>query len=506
MPQNSAAAQRMRRRDVLSAAGAATVLAATPLAAFARGSDFADVVRGRARQLASAAYRPPAHPLPASLANLGYDAYRDLRFRPDQAVWAAEGLPFQLQMFHRGGLFRDPVEMFEVRQGAAVPIPFSERLFTYGAQRPGPLSADLGFAGFRIHAPINTADRFDEVAAFLGASYFRAVAKGVGYGLSARGLSIGSGEPGEEFPAFRAFWVERPAAGARSLVLHALLDGPSAAGAYRFEVTPGETTTMEVTAALVPRRPLASVGLAPLTSMYLFGPEQPRRFDDFRPEVHDSDGLLTDDGRGQRIWRPLVHTPLTRVRDLDPGPARGFGLLQRQRAFEAYQDLEAHYHERPGAWVQPLEGFPPGAVRLVELGARSEAEDNIVALWRPAAPLVPRREHRFRYRLTWGARPEPASGLARAVAWRGGASGGGRRRFLIDFADLPRGGLDGLEGRAGASAGSIRLETLQPNASNGGARVSLELAPGTAANSDLSLTLWRGQNSVSETWMYRWIA
>ncbi|WP_296595355.1 glucan biosynthesis protein [Phenylobacterium sp.] len=496
----------MRRRDLLSAASAATALASTPLAAFAPARGMGEVVRGRARQLASGPYRPPDHPLPAGLANLGYDAYRDLRYRPDRAIWRTEGLPFQLQMFHRGGLFRDPVQMFEVQHGAARPIPFSEDLFTYGLQRPGPLPADLGFAGFRIHAPINTPDRFDEVAAFLGASYFRAVAKGVGYGLSARGLSIGSGEPGEEFPAFRAFWVERPAPGARGLVLHALLDGPSAAGAYRFEVTPGETTAMDVTAALFPRRPLTSVGLAPLTSMYLFGSEQPRRFDDFRPEVHDSDGLLTDDGRGQRIWRPLVHTPQTRVRDLDPGPARGFGLLQRQRAFEAYQDLEAHYHERPGAWVQPLEGFPSGAVRLVELGARSEAEDNIVALWRPTAPLAPRREHRFRYRLTWGARPEPASRLARAVAWRGGASAGGRRRFLVDFAGLPEGGFDGVESRAGASAGSIRVETVQPNASIGGARVSLEFDPGSAANSDLSLTLARGQNSVSETWMYRWIA
>lgn len=481
--------------------------AAVLAAAWAPGDATGEAVRRRARDLSRARYKPADRPLPASLAGLSYDAYRDLRYRPDQAIWRAEGLPFQLQMFHRGGLFRDPVDLFQAERGQSRPIRFSENLFSYGRQKPGPLPADLGFAGFRVHAPIEAPARFDEVVAFLGASYFRAVAKGVSYGLSARGLSLGSGEPGEEFPAFRAFWIERPAPTARSLVIHALLDSVSTTGAFRFEVTPGVRTVMEVEARLFPRRALVAPGLAPLTSMYLFGPEQPRRYDDFRPEVHDSDGLLTDNGAGERIWRPLVHTPATRVRDLDVGPPRGFGLLQRQRAFEGYQDLEAKYHLRPGAWVQPLEGFGRGSVRLVELGARSEAEDNVVAVWRPAEPLAAGREHRFRYRLTWGAAPEPTTGLAQAVAWRAGSSHDARRRrFLVDFAPLPAGGLEGVETVASATAGSIRVESLQPNASIGGARVSFELDPAAAANSDLRLTLARGGNPVSETWMYRWLA
>lgn len=481
--------------------------AAMLAAAWAPGDMIGALVRRRARELSRTGYRPADRPLQASLAGMGYDAYRDLRYRPDQAIWRADGLPFQLQMFHRGGLFRDPVDLFQAERGQSRPIRFSETLFTYGLQTPGPLPADLGFAGFRVHAPIEAPDRFDEVVAFLGASYFRAVAKGVSYGLSARGLALGSGEPGEEFPAFRAFWVERPAPTARSLVIHALLDSVSTTGAFRFEVTPGVQTVMEVEARLFPRRTLVAPGLAPLTSMYLFGPEQPRRYDDFRPEVHDSDGLLTDNGGGERIWRPLVHTPATRIRDLDLGSPRGFGLLQRQRAFEAYQDLEAKYHLRPGAWVQPLEGFGRGSVRLVELGARSEAEDNVVAVWRPAEPLAAGREHRFRYRLTWGAAPEPATRLAQAVAWRaGGSHDPRRRRFLVDFAPLPAGGLEGVETVASATAGSIRVESLQPNASIGGARATFELDPAAAANSDLRLTLARGGNPVSETWMYRWLA
>lgn len=503
MPQSQAVAQGLRRREVMAMAPAALFAAA-----WAPGDDgIGELVRRRARDLARARYRPAERALPSSLANLSYDAYRELRFRPERAIWRAEGLPFQLQMFHRGGLFRDQVDLFEAERGTARPIPFSEDLFTYGAQKPGALASDLGFAGFRVHTPMETPGRFDELVAFLGASYFRAVARGVTYGLSARGLALGSGEAAEEFPAFRGFWIERPAPGAHSVVVHALLDSASTSGAFRFEVTPGTQTVMEVEARLFPRRPLASAGIAPLTSMYLFGPEQPRRFDDFRPEVHDSDGLLTDDGRGQRIWRPLVHRPAVRLSDFDIGTPRGFGLLQRQRAFEAYQDLEANYHLRPGAWVQPLDGFGRGSVRLVELGAGSEAEDNIVAMWRPAEPLAAGREHRFRYRLTWGANPEPASALARAVAWRTGhGHDAARRRFLVDFAPLPAGGLDGVEAQASATAGGIRVETIQPNASIGGARASFELDPAAATNSDLRITLVRAGTPISETWMYRWIA
>ncbi len=481
--------------------------AALMAAGWAPSSAIGEMVRKRARDLARARYRPADRPLQPALANLSYDAYRDVRFRPERAIWRDQGLPFQLQMFHRGGLFKDPVDLFEADRGSARPIRFSEDLFTYGAQKPGPLPVDLGFAGFRVHTSMEVPGRFDELVAFLGASYFRAVARGVSYGLSARGLALGSGEPGEEFPAFRAFWVERPAPAARSIVIHALLDSASTTGAFRFDVTPGTLTTMEVEARLFPRRPLAAAGIAPLTSMYLFGPEQPRRYDDFRPEVHDSDGLLTDHGRGQRIWRPLVHTPATRPSDLDAGPARGFGLLQRQRAFDAYQDLEANYHLRPGAWVQPLEGFGRGSVRLVELGARSEAEDNIVAMWRPSEPLAAGREHRFRYRLTWGASPEPATRLARAVAWRTGhGHDPSRRRFLVDFAPVPAIGLDGVQAQASATAGGIRVETVQPNASIAGARVSFELDPAGAKNSDLRVTLMRAGTPISETWMYRWLA
>ncbi|MDB5424876.1 MAG: glucan biosynthesis protein, partial [Phenylobacterium sp.] len=366
----------MRRRDLLGALPAALAFHG-PSAAQASG--LGDAVRRKARALAARAYSAPANPLPPGFAELDYDGYRDLRFRPELAVWRGLGLPFQLQMFARSGPHSDRVELFEVVEGAIRPIRYRPELFVSGPLAPGTLAPNLGFAGFRIHAPINDPARFDEFAVFLGASYFRAVPRGGVYGLSARGIELGAGDDGEEFPTFRSFFIERPLPGVPSLTVHALLDGPSLAGAYRFVISPGAATLFEVTASLFPRRPLINAGIAPLTSMFLFGPEQPRRYDDFRPEVHDSDGLLVDAGPEGRLWRPLANPARAEVTRFER--PLGFGLLQRSQTLDAYQDLEANYHLRPGAWAEPVDAsaWNPGAARLVELPARTEAEDNIVA-------------------------------------------------------------------------------------------------------------------------------
>lgn len=503
------AAQPLRRRDVIAMAPAALALGAMTRPP----PPVADPVRERARALAARPYEPPPTTLPPGLAALDYDAYREVQFRSDRAIWRDAGLPFQLQFFHRGWLFREPVDIAETVGRVVRPIAFDTALFRYGRVAPGALPADMGFAGFRILAPLNDRQRFDEVAAFLGASYFRAVAKGLVYGLSARGLALGSGEPGEEFPRFRAFWIERPAPGAQTLIVHALLDSPSTSGAYRFDITPGDLTVMTVSASLFPRRTLLGPGIAPLTSMYAFGSEQPRRVDDFRPQVHDSDGLLIDNRAGERIWRPLSNPRTIQTSDfLDMGP-RGFGLLQRQRDFAAYQDLEANYHRRPGAWITPLEGFGAGAVRLIELPGKDETEDNIVAFWRPAAPLEAGREHRFRYRLSWGLAPEPRGPLARWSAWREGRGGqvgqGGdsrKRRFALDIGPIEAAAIPSLRAEVNATSGSISVENLQPNASIGGARLSFEFDPGPARVSELRASLTGGQGRVSEVWIHRWLA
>lgn len=503
----------LRRRDVLAALPAAVAL---PRAADAQSLNpqtarLADYVRRHAAALAAAPYQPRSTELPRQLAELDYDAYRDLRFRPEQAVWRQEGLPFQLQMFHRGGLHREAVELYEAHGGQIRPIAYRPDMFTAGPVAGNVLGADLGpqlgFAGFRIHTPINDPARFDEFAVFLGASYFRLVPRGCVYGLSARGLELGSGDPGEEFPAFRAFWVERPAPDASAITVHALLDSPSVSGAYRFVISPGETTLMDIQASLFPRKTLANAGVAPLTSMFLFGPEQPRRYDDFRPEVHDSDGLLAANAAGERLWRPL-HNPQRVEISQFQGPALGgFGLLQRRRELGAYQDLEAAYHRRPGAWIEPRSEWGPGAVRLVELPARTEAEDNIVASWRPAAPLEAGREHAFAYRLHWAANPAAASPIAPVTLWRTGQGGApGVRLFVVEFGGVDLSAQRDLAPDIAVGAGAVRNLTLHQNDVTGAARISFEYDPEGASDAELRARLVREGQPASETWLNRWRA
>src|SRR5947208_3289903 len=260
------------------------------------------VVRQLARETASKPYKAPDTKLPDNLKKLDYDHYRQIRFLPEHALWRGEKLPFEVQFFHRGFFYAPRVDIYEVANGQATKIPYRPDVFSFGSNQPPAADVDLGFAGFRIHSPINRPDYYDEVCVFLGASYFRAVAKGEIYGLSARGLAINAGEAkGEEFPSFKTFWIEKPTAKANSIVVHALLDSESAAAAYRFTIRPGETTIYDIEATLFPRVQIEQIGLASLTSMYFFGANDRRGVDDFRPEVHDSDGLGIQDAGGENL-------------------------------------------------------------------------------------------------------------------------------------------------------------------------------------------------------------
>src|SRR5690606_24526281 len=387
----------------------------------------ADTVPAMARALSARAYVPPSRALPAALDAIDYDQFRDYRYRPERALWREDGARFQAQLFHRGFIFKDRVDLHLVEDGAARPLEYRRERFDFGPQAPPPDDPSLGHAGFRLHAPVNRPDHFDELCVFLGASYFRAVARDLVYGLSARGLALGTGEPGpEEFPLFRAFWLERPAPDDDVAVVHALLDGPSVAGAYRFAVRPaGVETVMDVQARLYPRVALGNAGIAPLTSMFEFDPGDRAGVDDFRPAVHDSDGLALFTGSGEQVWRPLRNPPQVShsgFQDVDP---RGFGLMQRKRDFAAFQDAEAQYERRPGAWVEPRGAWGAGEVHLVELPTGNEFADNIVAFWRPRKPLAAGREHRFDYRLHWSAGHVWQPQLARVVATRSGQADGG---------------------------------------------------------------------------------
>lgn len=509
-----------RREFIIAGAGLAALAGAGALAADTRstqapsraandGTPFdGSTVRQLARQLAQAAYKAPADSLPNELKDLSYDAYRALRFRPESALWRDQELPFQLQFFHRGFIFRDRVDVHEVSQGKARPVHYSPELFTFGKTPPPKPDAALGFAGFRLHAQLNRPDYYDEVAVFLGASYFRAVAKGQVFGLSARGLSIDTADPkGEEFPSFRSFWIERPAQGTRSIVVHALLDSPSAAGAYRFTIRPGETTVMDVEVVLYPRTKIAQAGLGTLTSMFYFDAQDRFGIDDFRPAVHDSSGLAIHTGHGERLWRPLSNPRDLQVSGFADANVRGFGLLQRNRDFGAFEDLEAQYEKRPNAWVEPIGDWGEGEIQLYEIPANNEYNDNIVAFWRPKEAFQPKREYIYTYRLHWTGNDPNAAETAIFHRTRQGSADDDRRLFVLDAVGETLKKLPPdteVRGDVSASSGKLHHVVTQPNPHTGGWRLSFFLDPENSSAVDLRARLVHADDALSETWVYRW--
>jgi len=381
---------------------AACALALVPVLAAAFELD--DVAE-RARELAANPYRVPAGQLAPELRDLDYDAYRDIRFRPDHALWRAEKLPFELMFFPTGRGYQDTVRLNTIEPGGVKRLEFDASMFDFGRTKLDPAKLrTLSYAGFRAHYPLNAPNYKDEVVVFLGASYFRAVGQGQIYGLSARGLAVDTAGPGgEEFPRFTEFWIERPKPGATTLTVYGLLDSPRVAGAYKFVVTPGKETTMQVNARLFVREGAAKtskLGFAPLNTMFQFGENQPGQ-DDYRPEVHDSDGLSIQTSAGDWIWRPLVNPKRLLVTSFGATDPRGFGLMQRDRAPTSYEDPEALYERRPSLWVEPLGSWGAGRVELVQIPTPDETNDNVVAYWVPDQLPQPKKPFDIAYRLHW---------------------------------------------------------------------------------------------------------
>lgn len=476
-------------------------------------------IAGRARTLATRPWAPPdPRAVPEALARLEYSQFRDIRFNKDAALWVDQGR-FSVELFHLGFLYREPVIIHEVVDGKVEPLQYDPELFDYGKNEglEEALRPTLGFAGFRIHYPINRAAYNDEVIAFLGASYFRMVGREQSYGLSARGLAVDTALPKpEEFPRFREFWLVRPAPNADTMTFYALLDGPSVAGAYRFTLAPGEDTVLAVEAQVFARADVTKLGIAPLTSMFLYGDNRVRYFDDFRPEIHDSDGLLVHTGADEWIWRPLTHDGALQVSSLLDANPRGFGLMQRDRDFDHYLDMEARYERRPSLWVEPRGEWGKGAVQLLELPADDETEDNIAAYWVPDEPFRAGAEQRYAYELRTRWSDAPDEKLARVrhtrIGW--GAIPGTKekpprslRQFVVDFrgGDLPDDDPDAqIEAELTTTSGEFRDLTVQPLPGDYGWRVAFKLAPDGERPADMRLFLVGANGRLSETWNYVW--
>ena len=469
-----------------------------------------------ARKLAEKPYVAPADNLPDELKKLNYDQYRDIRFSRENGPWYGKKLPFEIQFFHPGALFLTPVAVNEIVNGKIHPLKYSTAYFDYGKNNLDTAKlTDIGYAGFRLHCPLNTRRYYDELVSFLGASYFRALGRHLKYGLSARGLAIDTAvETGEEFPIFREFWIVRPKRKDKTVTVYALLDSPSAAGIYTFVITPGESTVMDVDARIFPRKEINKLGIAPLTSMYLFGENTKNKFDDHRPEVHDSDGLLVLNGNGEWLWRPLDNSEYLRISAFVDENPKGFGLLQRDRNAAHYLDFEAHYEQRPSVWVEPLDDWGKGWVELVEIPSVQEIHDNVVAYWVPKDKPKPGQELRYRYRLHWFGNRLPVEKIPGDITATytgiGGVSGmleDHKRKFVIDFDILNmqkevEKGIAVLE--VSASEGVITGKHLMYNPVTKGLTAYIDFKPNGKTAELRAVVVKRGKN-ISEVWSYQWL-
>jgi len=479
-----------------------------------------DLLTEQMREMAGRGYEEPPRPTGA-LGELQYDDYRSINFRGDRARWADNPSSlFRVSAFHMGWLYREPVQMFQIADGTATEMEFSTDDFEYYNNLSDRFQPHLelpGVAGFRLSTPLNRPDIFDELVAFLGASYFRALGGGTTYGISARGLAVNTASPSqEEFPRFSRFYLERPNDKSNTVTIFAALDSPSVTGAFRFVITPGQETVMLVTARIFARQDIAQLGVAPLTSMYLYSETNRANYDDFRPNVHDSDGLAIERLSGDRIWRPLNNPPRLGGSYFAEDQMRSFGLFQRDREFESFQDLEAHYETRPSVLVEPIGEWGKGIVRLVEIPSDSEVNDNIVAFWVPDGAINAGDAREFSYSLRWGAMaPDaqaPLAFVAETRSGQGGISGvdnsANYRKFVIDFkggaiANLP---IDAkLDPVINVQNGEVEHSSLVRIAGTDMWRLVMDVRGIKGEVVELGAHIAGYGRKLSETWLYQWM-
>ena len=475
-----------------------------------------DWLKAEAKRLSGEEFQPMPE-VPEAWKNLSYDQYKALVFDTKKALWADSDRAFQMDFFHPGLYFPRPIEINIVEGDSARTLGFDLSLFKRHEQFPlelveGAGDPALGYSGLRLRHELRKPGRFEEFMVFQGASYFRAIGTSQSYGLSARGLALNTGdEQGEEFPEFTRFWVEAPTADATTVTVHALLDSPSTTGVYSFRITPGKPAKVAVEATLYPRTDLEHVGIAPLTSMFLFDQTNRARFDDFREAVHDSEGLLIWNGAGEMLWRPLANPSSLQVSSFVDESPRGFGLMQRAREPEDFADLEALYHNRPSLWITPSQDWGNGAVTLVEIPSDKEIYDNIVAYWRPRAPLAAGTEHSFNYAMSWGGEPEDKRPVSRVLNSRIGKGYDKETAYVIvavDFDDheLFAEDLEAITKFVSTNRGTVSEGILQKNPGTGGVRLAFKFEPGEAELAELRVQLVKDGKSLSEVWLYRWTA
>jgi glucans biosynthesis protein len=474
--------------------------------------DFDNLI-AQAKALSGHPYQPPVIRHAEILDKIDSDAAQQIHFKPERQLWpAGSGAPFPAQLYHPGRFSKAPVRIYQITGTTAREVQYSPSLFDFGtAEFARKLPDDIGFSGFRLMHPGARTD----FLSFMAASYFRSSGELDQYGLSARGIAVNPATGREEFPRFTGFWIAEPAAPGGDVLIHALLDGPSLTGAFRIAVSSDKQPVLKIETVLYVRKEIQRLGVAPLGSMFWYGKHNRTQGVDWRPELHDSDGLALATGAGERIWRPLNDPATLKISAfLDKDP-RGFGLLQRERDFARYQDDIAFYDRRPSVWIEPLTPWGEGSVQLIEVPTNEDTIDNIAAFWVPKGPIKPGAELRFAYRQYWLAdEPHPPE-AARVVATRigiGGVAGKprppGTRKFVVDFSGTPLEALtrlDGVEPVVTASRGKVIDAVALPVVGTKNWRMSFDLAVEGAEPIDLRCYLRHEGAAMTETWLYQFL-
>ena len=519
-PYSRPSAVPLSRRDVLRAAASGAALIVAPAAraqappppavliqnTLGDGQRFDPaVVVDLARQLSRRPYVAPAADLPDVFTNLNLEQYGAIRAQPSAFVWAGENRGIVVEPLHRGSFYSNQVALFAVEEGQVRRISYDRTRFEFGRLNVPVNVGDIGFSGVRLHwSPVN--GQLADFALVQGATFFRARARGQDYGIVARALTLRPAEArGEEFPRFRACWLERPGAGVAALTMHAIFDSESVAGALRMTWRPGEMAIVDVEQTLFPRVDLDHVGLAGMGASYLFGPND-RRTDDVRPAVYEVSGLQMLNGHGEWLWRPLHNPDRLQISAFIDRNPKGFGLIQRDRDYVAFQDDVERWERRPSLWIEPLGEWGEGVVQLIEIPSDAEANDNILAYWRPKGVLTAGSGTSLAYRQFWAWTPPERPPLATVAATRvGRGSAGRRRRFLVDFTGgkLAPAPAD-LKPVLTTSPGAIHGVRLWPYPDRQTVRVAFELDPGNENACEMRLLLETGGRPLTETWLYRW--
>jgi periplasmic glucans biosynthesis protein len=498
---------------VFSVAGVALLTVFMAPAALAAGFGFEQVV-AKAEALAKQPYAAPKA-IPKALQELDYATYRQIRFKPEHALWRAADSRFQVSLVSPGLYYGHTVKIDVVDAEGVHSLAYDKQDFEFPNQKLAQqVPDDLGYAGFRLSYPLGDKNGRTGFLVFAGASNFSGIGRGNVFGLSARGIAVDTGLPsGEQFPSFVQYWLIRPDAKATAIKFYALLDGRSLTGAYQFVVYPGAPTRLQVKAVLFARTGVRQLGVAPLSSMFFYGSNTARPAGEWRPQVHDSGGLLIHNGSGEWLWRPLLNPRTLKLDYFSTDNVRGFGLLQRDTAFTDYQDAAAHYERRPSAWVTPDGNWGKGHVVLVEIPSSDETNDNIVAFWMPAAPVKAGDRLGFDYDIALGGPEVDGESMARVAktfVGRGDTSGKGKAegayRFVVDFRGGPLAKIPPAASVQGVVTGQDGTQVIEHYVEYIPAieqwRLSILAKPAADKPVELRAFLKQGGDTLSETWSY----